>query len=131
MRHKVFVYGSLKKGFLNDGLLQDSEFCGSGETAMNRYTMFSLGLYPAVALGGKDTIKGEVYFVDDWTLTELDLLEGNGTFYNRRPTLVGDEVCWMYVIENDGNSFINDEVVSEGNWTKEHENYIPKFWWKK
>ncbi|MBC8514609.1 gamma-glutamylcyclotransferase [bacterium] len=115
--HKVFVYGSLKKGFINDGLLNDSQFVGKGETSLKKYTMFNLGAFPAVALGGTDSIKGEVYAVNGRTLAQLDRLEGNGHFYTRKPTRVGEEICWMYII-NTPNQYrlIHDETVPNGNW---------------
>ena len=79
----VFTYGTLKKGFHNHYLLEDSKFIGEAVTK-NKY-----GLYPSVcgsfpfALKSKNDIEiiGEVYDVDNYTLARLDALEGYPVLY--------------------------------------------------
>lgn len=82
--YNVFVYGSLKKGFGNHGLLARSEFLGNAETVESRFKMVSLGGFPGVYDTGGDKIKGEIYKVDHMTLRNLDRLESEGSFYGRR-----------------------------------------------
>jgi len=81
--YKVFVYGSLKDGFGNNIILSDSNKIKDTITK-NKYEMISLGSFPAV-LKEKQVahISGEVYEVDEYTLEDLDILEGNGSFYKR------------------------------------------------
>lgn len=99
MSHKVFVYGSLKNGFHNHRLLEQSKFLGvaSGEG----YRMVSLGSFPGLLHGDK-TVVGELYEVDDNTFKSLDRLEGHPEFYKRleRPFDDGEEVhhAWVYLI---------------------------------
>lgn len=87
--HRVAVYGSLKKGFGNHRLLEGSTFVGRSSTPG---TMYSLGGFPGVRLGGDNetSIAVEVYEVNDATLQRLDMLEGyderrdkDDNFYNR------------------------------------------------
>jgi gamma-glutamylcyclotransferase (GGCT)/AIG2-like uncharacterized protein YtfP len=51
MTHRVFVYGTLKKGLHNHYLLQDSEFFG-GAVTVPTYSMISVGLTDAVTVPG-------------------------------------------------------------------------------
>ena len=80
MTYRVFVYGSLKRGFGNHGVIKDQTFIGKAVTIDNDWEMFSLGGFPGVVKGNK-RILGEVYEVDDRGLSSLDELEGNGSFY--------------------------------------------------
>lgn len=74
--HRVFVYGTLKRGFRNHRLLEGSTFIGEAHT-LTPYRMLD-GRYPVLRDAGPDckTISGEVYDVDAPTLSALDELEG-------------------------------------------------------
>jgi gamma-glutamylaminecyclotransferase len=104
--HRVFVYGSLKRGRYNNDLLRESRFIGERNTHDETWIMRSLGGFPGVvkehhgALSA--SICGELYEVDDNTLARLDRLEGNGHFYNRELVRLRDESepAWMYVLIN-------------------------------
>lgn len=85
--HLVFVYGSLKRHFGNNGLMAQAKFLGITDTVKSDYRMYSLGAFPAVVescIGGAYTITGELYSIDDSTLNRLDMLEGNGSMYIRK-----------------------------------------------
>lgn len=115
--HKVFVYGSLKKGFGNHGVIRNGEFVGEGVTANPAWNMFSMGGFPGVVRGDK-RLSGEVYIVDEEGLRHLDQLEGNGHFYTREivPTSEGD--AWMYVLPDDDRQHDMDGVEEvNGNLT--------------
>ena len=98
---KVFVYGSLKRGYWNSTILMDSEFLFKATTVDSVYDMFDLGSFPAVVKDGDSKIEGEVYKIKGRTIQMLDALEGNGSFYNREEILVTDgnkEVsAWIYI----------------------------------
>ncbi len=72
---KVFVYGSLKRGFLYHSFLETSEFLGNAH--IMGYDLYDLGSYPAILKSKDDKSKvyGEVYEVDQETLRRLDKLE--------------------------------------------------------
>jgi gamma-glutamylaminecyclotransferase len=82
---RVFVYGTLKKGFGNHGLLENSKFVGAAITHC-KYPMWCSGVFPYMAdvQGVGKLIFGEVYEVDEKTLNRLDVLEGVPHHYVRR-----------------------------------------------
>jgi gamma-glutamylcyclotransferase (GGCT)/AIG2-like uncharacterized protein YtfP len=103
MKHLVFVYGSLKKGFPNYHVISegdDSQLIMETTTSDN-YDMISLGVFPAVIKQRSwAKIKGEVYAVDDLTMDVLDMLESNGEFYRRELISVDfmEEPVWCYFL---------------------------------
>jgi gamma-glutamylcyclotransferase (GGCT)/AIG2-like uncharacterized protein YtfP len=55
-------------------------------------------------------VRGEVYKVDDYTLTKLDMLESNGMLYTRKQKKFkmfdGSEVeAWVYIYNGNPRSF--------------------------
>lgn len=97
----VMVYGSLKRGFGNHSVLEESEFLGATETAASKYDLVSLGPFPAALNHGTHNIKGELYSVDRKTLKNLDILESNGKFYNREPVrLIDGTIAWVYFLSD-------------------------------
>lgn len=74
--HRVFVYGTLKRGFENHGLLGASTFIDEAST-LTPYRMLD-GKFPVLRDAGPDRmcIAGELYDVDAQTLKALDELEG-------------------------------------------------------
>ena len=78
MTHRVFVYGTLKRGHGNwhHFLKEDAAFVGHAIT-VKEFSMIAGG-FPVVldCDGNRGQIKGEVYDVNDKTLSALDGLEG-------------------------------------------------------
>jgi gamma-glutamylcyclotransferase (GGCT)/AIG2-like uncharacterized protein YtfP len=90
--HRVFVYGTLKRGHSNHALLQNSAFMGEAAT-LNPYWMITTGVFPIVLDAAPEgfelpplAIAGEIYHCDDSTLQELDRLEQEGRAYDRKAT---------------------------------------------
>ena len=112
--HRVFVYGTLKKGHYNNVLLDEAEFVGSAMTVGKDYTMYNLGAFPGVKEGGCDSITGEVYIVDDEQLARLHQLEGHPTFYkaiNKQVKLFNNSVAgymeaFMYIYQGNNSNTI-------------------------
>lgn len=75
-RARLFVYGSLKRGFVNHSLLHGAEFLGACRTAPH-YRLFDLGEYPALAEGGTRSISGELYLYPVARFSILDEFEGS------------------------------------------------------
>ena len=106
---KVFVYGSLKRGFHNHGLIRNCKFLGDGR--VDGATMYRMGhnSFPCIKLDTDDYIFGEIYEIDSEILYHLDRLEGyTGTkgkhnLYNREvvrvQNLTTTEVCDCYIYE--------------------------------
>ena len=78
----VGVYGSLKTGESNNGLLIGSELVGTGTTVNSSYDLLDFGGYPG-AIPGSNKLRVEVWSIDDKTLTRLDRLESHPHFYKR------------------------------------------------
>jgi len=78
-KSKVFVYGTLKKGYSNHGILEGSKFIG---TKIIKGSLYELIAYPGLK-AGSDNIQGEVYLVNAQTFSRLDYLEHNGKMYQR------------------------------------------------
>ena len=111
---KVFVYGSLKKGYGNhDYHLDKSEFLGKSET-LPQYSLFSLGSFPGVIKGGITPVQGELYAVDEEGLQRLDRLEGHPTFYKREVIETSEGEAWIYLLPVD--RYKDYPVIENGTW---------------
>ena len=79
----VFVYGKLMRGRSNHKYyLEDSCFLGIG--SIQGYALYELGSYPGIRQEENECTKGEVFEVDDKTMSRLDSLEGEGSLYIRK-----------------------------------------------
>jgi gamma-glutamylcyclotransferase (GGCT)/AIG2-like uncharacterized protein YtfP len=90
MTHRVFVYGTLKRGHPNNSLLEGSKFLGDAVTVLT-YKAVTVPAYKMVGTSfpvimpdpsGKP-VAGEIYTVDDAMLARLDQLEREGRSYDR------------------------------------------------
>lgn len=118
-RHFVFVYGSLRRG--NAGAMSvrfpNAVYVAEGRV---RGSLYDLGEYPGLVLDGAVSfVTGEVYQVDDDTLTRLDKFELTSD-YSRKQVEVehGLErtVCWIYVPDRVAEFFGNYELIESGDW---------------
>ena len=110
----VAVYGSLKKGYGNHVLLENSKYLGCTDT-YPEWTMYGMGGFPCICMGGETPIHIEVYDVDEGTFQDLDMLEGYPNFYNRlrTPTKFGD--AWIYYIK-DESEVDHLPIIEHGVW---------------
>jgi gamma-glutamylaminecyclotransferase len=83
MRHRVFVYGTLKSGFWNHDLLEGCEFVG-GAATVPTYKMIENGFPVIIPDPEGKPLAGEIYAVDDEPLARLDQLEREGSSYDRK-----------------------------------------------
>ncbi len=100
--HSVFVYGSLKRDFQNNDVLAIEEFVARTKTLSARYTMVSMGHFPALIDTGPHFIDGEVYRIHGDTLWILDIMEGEGDFYIRKQIQVVNyaDPVWCYFLRD-------------------------------
>lgn len=110
---KVFVYGTLKRGFHNHRLLAGTKYIG---TDFIRGTLINFGLPGVIA--GERAVEGEIYEVDDATLARLDLLEGHPNFYERKTTVTinASERVSYYELQRVPLGNISDRIVHSGKW---------------
>ncbi len=111
-RHRVFVYGTLKRGQRNFHYLRDAEFVAEFVTEAI-YSMHSFDTYPAVCLPGQHAVHGEIYHVSGAHFRQLDELERYPEYYQRIeiPTYHGD--AWMYIVESE---LCRGQPLLAGNW---------------
>jgi len=101
---KLFVYGSLKKGYWNHRLLQDAIFVGEAVTKKH-YTLVNSGFPKAVTVDigrKKAPVAGEVFEIDEKHLRYCDGLEGHPDFYTRatiQVVLDSGDVVDTYIYE--------------------------------
>ncbi len=109
----ICVYGSLKQGFGNHGLLGDSTLVGRS-ILPSGFTMWSLGGFPCITIGGEGPVHIEVYDVSPATLSRLDGLEGHPNWYRRMPVDTEYGPAEIYVMPD--NKYSNLQKVEDGNW---------------
>ncbi|CAL1679904.1 unnamed protein product [Lasius platythorax] len=89
--HRVFVYGTLKRGEPNHGLIKDAangyaKFLGLGRTTVSYPLVIATKYNIPFLLKKPDVgnfVLGEIYDVDSKMLKRLDELEEHPTFYER------------------------------------------------
>jgi gamma-glutamylcyclotransferase (GGCT)/AIG2-like uncharacterized protein YtfP len=79
---RLFVYGSLKRGFRHHSVLSGAELEGEASTAAG-YRLVRYGAYPALVTGGERRVLGELYRVELDDLPRLDAFEGVPELYRR------------------------------------------------
>jgi gamma-glutamylcyclotransferase (GGCT)/AIG2-like uncharacterized protein YtfP len=112
----VAVYGSLRKGLHNHGLLAQSPQLGT-DTAQG-FKMYSMGGFPFIThedATPEDTITIEVYEVTPIEMRRLDRLEGYPSFYNRELIDTKFGKAWIYFIDGDKDGY---PPVVDGDWLK-------------
>ena len=70
-----------------------------------RGRLYDLGPYPGLRLDESDSfVSGEVYEVDDQTLSELDQFELSSDYLRKQMEVEHDNehsCCWIYVLDHD------------------------------
>ena len=113
----VFVYGSLKEGHPNHGVLKGSTFIGR-TYIQGDYTMLDLGYFPGVVNlsgAGDGRIFGEVYTVDLDGLNSLDILEGHPDYFKREHLSTEFGRAWMYQLPDEYAEHY--PTIKSGQWT--------------
>jgi len=103
VEYLVFVYGTLRRGCANHGLLQKgARLLGPGATREAHALYLDGDGVPYVKEAeGLYAIRGELYRVDDRTLAALDALEEHPDDYERRETAIvlddgARHTAWLY-----------------------------------
>lgn len=86
MSTRIFVYGTLKSGLSNHGIIERCKRLHDTAFTADSWCLIDVG-FPVMlpSTGGMDTavVQGEVYEVDPDTLKRLDQLESVGRMYDR------------------------------------------------
>jgi len=106
----VFVYGTLMNGQANHRhFLADVFPVGDGK--LYGYSLYHLGSYPGIKQDAKGQVLGELYWVNDKTLSQMDILEGNGCLYNR---------ISVDILGNQGHAYLAQTYEYRGKVKKEN-----------
>jgi len=95
--HRVFVYGSLRRGERHHDVLGDARFLGVHRSTAS-FTMLDLGAYPGVVEGGSTAITGEVYQIGAQRLRLLDRFEGCPREFRRTWLTTPWGKAWIYLL---------------------------------
>lgn len=94
---KVFVYGTLKKGYSNHQFyMNDAKFIR--EATASGFSMVNGPGFPFAFKKKDSLIQGELYEIDETTLKQLDYLESYPSFYTRSED--GPEGSWIYHLDS-------------------------------
>ena len=113
--NKVFVYGSLKKGFYNYERcgLDKAKFIGKG--ILKGYKMYSLGSYPCIVADEKSQVYGEIYeYTDKQTEERIKNMELSAG-YIEVEVQVGTVKALTYVMEK-APKYYNPKPITKGEW---------------
>lgn len=116
MSHRVLVYGTLRQGESNHHLLSDSQFLGHVVTQA-QFQLFDLGPYPA-AIKGEQSLVAEVYFVDEDTMKQLDILEDYPHEYDRELVSTPHGQAWIYLYQN---KRLLTKIIPSGDWCQRND----------
>ncbi len=119
-----FVYGTLRHGDDNDitRLVPAPRWMG---TAQIRGTMYHLGGYPGVTLGGEGAIVGEVYAVSPALEAKLDAIESEypaqSDEYAKREidVQVAGRMQRCHVYEINLAYIAGKPIIASGDWVKD------------
>jgi gamma-glutamylaminecyclotransferase len=104
MRTLIFVYGTLKRGQVSQGLLQGQKFVDTARTSA-KYRLYDAGRFPVlveVQTQGR-SVRGEVWHVDDSGLQRLDQWEDVPKLFCRRRIELENmaQPVWAYFFTGD------------------------------
>jgi gamma-glutamylcyclotransferase (GGCT)/AIG2-like uncharacterized protein YtfP len=92
----VFIYGTLKRGFLNHRRMDRALY--RGDATANGLRLYDLGPFPMAVPEAGFRVDGEVYALTGRHLQALDRFEGAPRLYQRVPWTLNDgRVAWIYV----------------------------------
>lgn len=114
MEKLLFVYGTLMQGMRNHVHLEKAKFVGPAETKPE-YELLYNGSIPAMR-AGSESVKGELYEVDEATLSGLDVVEDvTANLYERQEIEIDGKTAIAYL---GGNIFNQDtwEHVPNGDY---------------
>lgn len=96
MKHRIFVYGTLRLGMYNyDLYLRDEDSFRSYAYIKGSLMTILTKVYPAYLTEGHHMILGEIHEVDEETLKKIDKMEGYKG-YNCIDNEYNKEICPIY-----------------------------------
>lgn len=121
MMPHVFVYGTLRRHGRNDITRYRPRPVFVSEASIEG-TLYDLGAYPGIVLGGQARVKGEIYRIEPAVEAALDLLEGvaadgSGEYIKREVRVaVGVQTVACLVYEIHPSRIEGRPVIGSGEW---------------
>ncbi|MET3681928.1 gamma-glutamylcyclotransferase (GGCT)/AIG2-like uncharacterized protein YtfP [Alkalibacillus flavidus] len=117
----MFVYGTLRHGERNHGLIEDERAVAYQASVSGKLVDTGEG-FPAIVLDDTSRVFGEVYDVSENILAKVDALEGvdprGAPFYDRKVVTVstdhGDVKAYTYVMTNEQVDGLQE--IASGDW---------------
>ena len=104
-QHAIFVYGTLMRGQRASHMLDEAVFCG--QFILRNHAMYNLGRYPGIRPFPGGQVMGEVYFISDHMLPQMDEYEEEGSLYHRKKVQVEQDGtaldAWAYIYAHEIN----------------------------
>lgn len=88
-RARLFVYGTLQSGLANAAHMATASFERVAATSPG-HSLYDLGPYPALVVGGEGVVMGELYRLSREDLARLDEFEGCPDLYQRAEIVLED-----------------------------------------
>jgi len=123
----MFVYGSMKKYFMNHFRLVNTAIYLAEAVTIKKYTMYPSESYKfpyVVEDESRFHIKGELYSLEDELLKILDIFEGHPIYYEHKFTEVkiNDTIFQAQIyFRADSNPKNYDKETPTDEWKLEHE----------
>jgi len=114
---KIFVYGTLKKGFRNHYLLQNAKFLC--DYRLSGFVMGTFNNDFPFIIRKDGIVYGELYEITPEILEDLDILEGHPDFYVRILINDGTHEFYIYVMSENFMENVEEwgwKQIPEGNW---------------
>jgi gamma-glutamylcyclotransferase (GGCT)/AIG2-like uncharacterized protein YtfP len=115
----VFVYGTLKRGFGNHGVMLAAGGQYVGNSIIKDYAAINVPWFPYAIKKVGSRIKGEVFSIEEKGLNDLDILEGYPSHYNRSLVETSYGFAWVYHAAENMTAKIKKYGFTE-EWSAEH-----------
>jgi gamma-glutamylaminecyclotransferase len=111
---RLFVYGTLKKGYSNHFFLENCKYLGKAISVDQNFQMYEWEWdFPIVSQTNEGYfIKGEIYEVPYDQINAIDILEDHPNWYQRKKR--------YFILEN------SNEVISAWIYLQDYQNNQPK-----
>lgn len=120
--YTVFVYGTLRKGEIYSSLLEKAEYTAAD--MVKGFILRDLGEYPMAFERGDDSLIAiEIYKIDQFTLHQLDILEGyiegdESSLYHRKTVQsISGKSGYIYY-GKDEKKYLSYDIIPCGDWKK-------------
>ncbi len=121
----VFVYGTLRRGQSNDITLLTPKAQWVGAAAVNG-TLYHLGRYPGIILGGTQSVVGEIWGISEQLELKLDEIEmlyptaTNEYFKKHISVECNGQLIDCIIYEINPAYTLDKPVIASGDWVKRH-----------